>query len=118
MNFRRFIEPLDSVTIRHDDSGNWRLHHGPPVTVIGDRWLHQGFRWGDFGYLPVYRDPRFLGWVAVWPLPLWLLHVIGHRCWFLGIRIADRLLRGHLIHIACPENEVAKFRHLRLGGGS
>jgi hypothetical protein len=99
---------------------DWRLvallHRGPPVIWIPEIALAAGdFRWGDFGYLPVYRGRSLRAWRAVWPLPLWALHVVGHGVWLMVWGVVDWLWRHGLVHFDSPENAESMLRDLRLG---
>lgn len=110
--------------------GDWRdlelLQHGPPVVWIPVSFLARhyapsdalrflGFRWGDFGYLPVYRGRTVRAWRAVWPLPLWALHIIGHAVWLATWGLVAWLERRGLVHFDAAENELLRLRDVRLG---
>ena len=57
-----------------------KLAHGPMVSSVSDmEHSERAFKWGDHGYFPVYFDITRDGWRVVWPLPLWVCHVIGHQ---------------------------------------
>jgi hypothetical protein len=119
LNIRRLIDDGHSVVITSDRTGQWHLHDGPPVTFISQRCLDRDvFRWGDYGYLPVYKDPARWGYRAVWPLPLWFLHVMGHGAWLLAVNMVVYLRRRNLVHFDCSEAAIPRFRDLRLGRGT
>lgn len=123
LNIRRFIDEPGTMVLRWEDEANGKstLHlvEGPPVIWIADstRRREAWFHWGDFGYLPVYRDEFHPRYRAVWPLPLWILHVIGHGA-YLGFWGTIRFLMGRgLIHFDQPEYLSIQLRRLRLGRG-
>jgi len=92
------------------------LGNGPAVIWLSDSWrLRNRVRWGDHGYLPVYHDPSLRAWRAVWPLPLWAVHVVGHGGWLLLWGTVGLLWRHGLVRFESRENDVARLRDLRFG---
>lgn len=114
MNLRRFVDDWHSVTVTRHSDGRASLHDGPPVTLISYRLLKDGdFHWGDYGYLPVYKDHIGRHYRAVWPLPLWALHVIGHGAYLLFWGTLRRLHCWGLVVSVAPEGCETRIRDLR-----
>ena len=73
-------EDLSCISTTTDRYGADRLHHGPMVSSMSEDAMIEGrFHQGDYGYYTVYQDPMRLAYRVVWPLPLWVCHVIGHQ---------------------------------------
>jgi hypothetical protein len=120
MNLRRFIDDWGSIAVNTDLEGRVTLHDGPPVV-----WVNRSirgmsdFHWGDFGYLPVYRNRNILGrrYRAVWPLPLWAVHVIGHGAYLLLWGALQRLYDWGLVTVDAEEYDDFRWRDLRPAWG-
>jgi len=92
------------------------LRNGPAVIWVSDfDRFRSGFQWGDHGYLPVYRDRSLRAWRAVWPLPLWAVHVVGHGAWLFLWGAVGLLWRHGLVRFESRENDLARLRDLRFG---